>query len=103
VLAPGGKAMIAVPDLNILAQLFIKPEVVGVDKVLIMRMMFGGQIDATDFHCIGFDLEILGVNLHIAGFERIRRVKSFGFFPDSSEIEFHGVPISLNVEAYKAG
>lgn len=101
VLAPGGMLMVAVPDMNILAQLFVKPEMKGADKVLVMRMMFGGQLDATDFHCIGFDLEILGVHLHMAGFEGIRRVPNFGLFQDTSNQDFHGIPISLNVEARK--
>ena len=101
VLLPGGKIMVAVPDMNILAQLFVKPDVKGADKVLLMQMMFGGQADDTDFHCIGFDLEILGVHLHMAGFEDIRRVPGFGLFPDSSVQDFHGIAISLNVEARK--
>lgn len=101
VLQPGGKAMIAVPDLNILSQLFVKPEVKGADKELVMQMMFGGQSDQTDFHCVGFDLELLGVHLLNAGFEAIRRVPSFGLFQDSSLAEFHGINISLNVEARK--
>ena len=101
VLMPGGKLMVAVPDMNILAQLFVKPEVKGADKVFVMRMMFGAQFDVTDFHSIGFDLEILGVHLHLAGFEAIHRVPTFGLFQDTSIQEFHGIPISLNVEARK--
>lgn len=62
-LTPGGKIMVAVPDMNIPAQLFIKPEVKGADNVHVMRMMFGGQLDDTDSHDIGFDLEIVGVDL----------------------------------------
>lgn len=101
VLAPGGKVMIAVPDMNILSQLFVKPEIKGADKVAVMQMMFGGQTDKTDFHCIGFDLEILGVQLHIAGFANIRRVQGFNLFEDASLTEFHGIKISLNAEARK--
>lgn len=97
----GGKLMVAVPDMNILAQLFVSPELKGEDTVFVMRMMFGDQLDDSDFHCIGFDLEILGVHLFLAGFEDIHRVKSFGLFQDSSVQEFHGIPISLNVEAKK--
>src|SRR5262249_32832261 len=66
-----------------------------------MQMMFGGQRDNTDFHWIGFDLEILVVYLHMAGFEDIRRVPNFGLFQDSSIQDFHSIPISLNVEARK--
>lgn len=101
VLCPGAKAMIAVPDMNILSQFFVKPALSGADKVLVMQMMFGGQIDETDFHRIGFDLELLGVHLHGARFTGIRRVKSFGLFQDMSEMKFHGARISLNVEAQK--
>lgn len=101
VVVPGGKIMVAVPDMNILAQLFVSSEIKGADKVFVMRMMFGGQLDKTDFHCIGFDLEILGVHLHIAGFIDIQRVAGFGLFPDTSTQDFRGVPISLNVEARK--
>jgi predicted SAM-dependent methyltransferase len=101
VLMPGGKLMVAVPDMNILAQLFVKPEVKGTDKVILMRMMFGGQLDDTDYHHIGFDLELLGVHLHMTGFDDIRRVASFGLFQDTSIQDFHGIPISLNVEARK--
>lgn len=103
VLMPGGKIMVAVPDMNILAQLFVNAEIKGADKVFVMRMMFGGQLDKADFHCIGFDLEILGVHLHLAGFTEIQRVASFGLFPDTSTQDFKGMPISLNVEARKPG
>jgi predicted SAM-dependent methyltransferase len=102
VLKPGGKLMVAVPDMNILSQLFAKPEVKGDDKFLVMQMMFGGQSDAYDFHHVGFDLEILGVHLFNAGFEDIRRVPTFGLFEDSSLTEFHSIKISLNVEARRA-
>ncbi|HEX3970522.1 MAG TPA: hypothetical protein VHX19_04325 [Stellaceae bacterium] len=66
-----------------------------------MRMMFGGQLDKTDFHCIGFDLEILGVHLYVAGFANIQRVANFELLPDTSIQDFKGVPVSLNVEARK--
>jgi predicted SAM-dependent methyltransferase len=101
VVRPGGKLMVAVPDMNILSQLFVKPELKVADKVLVMLMMFGGQSDHTDFHYAGFDLELLGAHLLNVGFEGIRRVPSFGLFQDSSLTEFHGVNISLNVEARK--
>lgn len=101
VLIPGGRLMVAVPDMNILAQFFVRPDITGNDKVLIMQMMFGGQHAEVDFHYVGFDLELLGVHLYKAGFESIRRVASFGLFDDSSEIKFRGTNISLNVEARK--
>jgi hypothetical protein len=64
-------------------------------------MIFGGQPDETAFHSIGFDLELLGIHLHDAGFENIHHVSSFSLFQDSSTQDFHGIPVSLNVEARK--
>jgi predicted SAM-dependent methyltransferase len=101
VLAPGGEAMIAVPDLNILAQVFVKPALRGKEKFDVVRMIFGGQIDAHDFHMMGFDLEVLGTYLTAVGFIDIRRVSDFGLFNDTSCEKFHGIPISLNVVAKK--
>ena len=45
----------------------------------------------------GFNLSYGNKN----GFERIRRIKSFRLFKDSSEKNHAGRPISLNVEAWK--
>ena len=66
-----------------------------------MRMMFGGQTDSADFHYIGFNFEFLAGYMLAAGFSKVERVQSFGPFNDTSEYAPYGVPISLNVIAYK--
>ena len=99
-LMPGGELMISVPDLGILCKLFLHPKMTPKARVHVMRMMFGGQIDAFDFHYIGFDYEILESYLSAAGFTRLVRVKEFGLFNDTSNYAPFGVPISLNVVAY---
>jgi len=63
-----------------------------------MQIMFGGQADDTDFHCIGFDLEILGVHLT---WPASRTPGASRVFQDSSIQDFSGIPISLNVEEKK--
>jgi predicted SAM-dependent methyltransferase len=101
VLVPGGMAMIAVPDLETLSRLYIHPESSRQDRVNLMRMMFGGQIDDHDFHFVGFNGELLGTWLREAGFVEMKRVADFGLFKDTSVMQYRGVPISLNVTARK--
>lgn len=101
VLQPGGSLMISVPDMNTLAQLFISPNVKGVDKLLVVSMMFGGQSDLHDLHYTGFDFELLSNYLMDAGFRNVTRVPEFGLFNDTSVFKFHGIAISLNVLAKK--
>jgi len=43
VLKKGGSAMISVPDLDVLCRLFIDPRMGLSERILIMRMAFGGQ------------------------------------------------------------
>ena len=101
VLIPGGEVMISVPDLGVLAQLYLHPQASPQDRVSVMQMMFGGQMDDFDFHCVGFNDELLGMWLRQAGFVELARVEKFGVFEDTSTMQFHGVPISLNVKARK--
>jgi predicted SAM-dependent methyltransferase len=102
VLSPGGTLYVSVPDLDVLARLFADRERLGVqERFKVMLMMFGAHADPHDRHEIGFNAEILGYFLHSAGFVNIRRVHSLGKFGDTSELEFMGVRISLNVLADK--
>lgn len=101
VLAPGGTLYISVPDLDVLCWLFVRPGVSEQDKYMIMRMMFGGQMDAHDFHFVGLNWSFLSTYLTHAGFGEITRVQSLGIFNDTSTQQFAGVPISLNVTARK--
>ena len=101
VLRPGGKAMISVPDLEVLCRLFLDPRHTLMERYSVMRMAFGGQTDKYDFHYIGLSYEILSKYLFDAGFTRVERVKLFGLFHDDSRLEYLGAAISLNVVAYK--
>jgi hypothetical protein len=64
-----------------------------------MHLHIGGQIDAHDFHFVGFNEQSLRDLLLKAGFSQVLRVPSLGIFQDTSEFKPYGFPISLNVIA----
>ena len=101
VLKKGGHAKISVPDLDVLCRLFLDPSMDVANRYTIMRMIFGGQTDPYDFHFVGLSHDLLAEILSGTGFSRIEKVGEFGLFQDGSTMEFGGVPISLNVIAYK--
>lgn len=104
VLAPEGRLMVSVPDLDTLCELYSRRDSFGPEeRFAIMRMMFGGQMDGYDFHCVGLNQELLASYLSAAGFSEIKRVNGFGLFADCSTLTFAGQPISLNLEAHKSG
>jgi len=59
ILKPGGKFYVSVPDLDVLCHTFINPIVSPAVKFHVMRMMFGGQMDAYDFHFFGWNQAFL--------------------------------------------
>lgn len=102
VLKPGGRVYISVPDLDVLARLFLSKDKLSVDqRFFVMRMIFGGHIDKYDYHVVGLNEDFLGVFLKSAGYTNIKKVGEFGLFKDTSAMKFEGVPISLNMIAEK--
>jgi predicted SAM-dependent methyltransferase len=102
VLIPGGILHVSVPDLHTLASLFImKDQLTMEERFHVMRMIFGGHVDRFDYHQVGLDRDFLTTFLSQAGFINLRQVPSFGLFPDTSDMLFRGVPISLNLLAEK--
>ena len=102
VLSPAGKLYVSVPDLDVLCTLILLKQQLNVaERMLLMRMMFGGHTDPFDYHYVGLNRDILCGFLGNAGFTHMQVVKSFGFFDDTSTLEFKGVPISLNVVAWR--
>jgi len=102
VLKPGGRLYISVPDLDVLAQLFLQRDKLDINQRFhVMRMMFGGQIDEYDYHKVGLNFSFLAHYLQDAGFTGIRQVDEFGIFDDSSSYKPYDVLISLNVHAEK--
>ena len=101
VLQPGGSLHISVPDLERLCHLYLTPRIGPEVRVHIMRMMFGGHVDDYDYHMTGIDEGFLVAHLQQAGFRSAQRVGRFGLFEDTSNMEFLGMPISLNMVAVR--
>ena len=104
ILKKEGKLYISVPNLDIIAKIFVLlPE--GQDKYNVMAMIYGGQTDSHDFHHIGYWPNLLFSILTNAKFKRYEKVEFFNIFKDTSNMTvkiLNGlIPISLNVIAYK--
>jgi len=102
VLEPAGKLYVSVPDLDVLARLFLDRGNLSIDeRFFIMRMMFGGHVNEYDFHQTGLNREILEKFLVAAGFTNFVKVEDFGFFKDPSSRLYKDTPISINLIAEK--
>ncbi len=103
VLQPGGVLHLSVPDIDTLAHLLLQRQKLDVNqRWQVMRMIFGGHVDAHDYHLVGLNQEFLAGFLQAAGFATVQRVGRHGLFADTSDMVVAGVPISLNVNALKA-
>lgn len=102
VLVPGGMLRASVPDLTMLCETFADPALSDADRLWVMRVIYGGQLDAADFHYVGLYEGLMTTLLSQAGFAQVERVGFFGIFADASSLVFRGRPVSLNVIARKA-
>ena len=97
-MTPGGTLYVSVPDLDVLARLFVdRARLSFQDRFMVMRMIFGGHTDKYDYHLVGLNEEFLTDVLRAAGFVGSRKVADFGLFRDTSSMAFKGVAISLNM------
>ena len=104
ILKPFGRLYISVPDLDVLAKLFIDRERLTSDERFhVMRMMFGGHVDQYDYHLVGLNREFLEGFLVEAGFGQINKVDEFGLFQDTSTMRVKDELISINLIAKKVG
>ena len=87
--------------MDILCRMFVDQNATVENKVHIMKMIFGAQIDEFDFHYMGWNQEFLFDYLKTAGFSEGKRVDSFNLFEDTSNYKPYGFSISLNVIAIK--
>jgi predicted SAM-dependent methyltransferase len=101
ILVPGGELYISVPNLGVLCQMFVAESATDDLRYHVMRVMFGGQVDAYDFHKVGLIEPFLAKFLGRAGFQSYRRVPEFNIFKDSSSLRLAGHLISLNMIATK--
>ena len=102
VMKPSGRLFVSVPDMDVLARLFLDRNRLSVDeRFFVMRMIFGGHVDEYDYHFTGLNEEFLVEYLTLAGFYSIKRVDQFNIFPDTSSMTFKDQLISLNLVAEK--
>ena len=101
VLKPSGKFHVSVPDMDVLFKLFLNSDFNIKQKIHILGMIFGGQMDDFDIHYFGWNFQLLNGTLQANGFKKIEKVKSFNLFNDTSEYSPYDVPISLNLTAEK--
>jgi len=102
VLKHSGKLYISIPNMDVLCKLFLMKDKYTIkQRYTIMHLMFGAHTNQNDYHYVGFDFDILGKFLADAGFTRMNPVEDFGIFEDISSFRIKGIPISLNVIAFK--
>ncbi|TYZ63995.1 hypothetical protein PybrP1_005665 [[Pythium] brassicae (nom. inval.)] len=99
VLKPGGELFVSVPDLLAVSTLFANATAADDERMFLMRVLYGGQLNAYDVHKVGFFSPLLEDWLAKTDFCDVERVADFGLFQDASTMLFKGVPISLNVKA----
>ena len=102
VLVPGGTLSLSVPDLDALVDMWhARDNYTADDRFFIMQMMFGGHVDAYDYHFAGFNEEILSRYLAEAGFVDVRRLEGFNLFRDTSCMRYKGRLVSVNLMTRK--
>ncbi|WP_157092158.1 CapA family protein [Thioalkalivibrio nitratireducens] len=100
-LAPGGVLKLSVPDLSVLARLYLNRSLSLREQTSVMRMMFGAQTGTADFNCAGYDFELIKLHLERAGFVNVYQHVGFRQFSDITNKVFLGRNISLNVSGRK--
>jgi len=101
ILKKNGKLYISVPNMDVLCEAFIDKNLTKTQKLHVMRMIFGGQMDDYDFHYFGWNFVFLQDFLKAANFSSIEKVENFDLFEDTSSFEPYGYKISLNLIATK--
>ena len=103
VLKPSGRLYVSVPDIDVLAALFLDRARLSRDeRFYVMQMMFGGHLNPFDYHVVGLNEEFLLDYLKDAGFVSMRRVDEFGLFHDTSTMRYKNKIISINMIAEKS-
>lgn len=102
VLKPYGLLYLSVPNLDVLARLFLDIENNSLaERFLLMRMMFGGHTTKHDYHSVGLNKEFLSYYLEKAGFADFKLVNEFYIFHDTNNLKFKNEFISINMAARK--
>lgn len=49
-LLPGGLLLVAVPDLSVLAKMYLDPSLSMSERFMVTKMIYGSQTDEFDYH-----------------------------------------------------
>jgi predicted SAM-dependent methyltransferase len=111
VIKPGGRLVVCVPDLEILARVYLDnlgaldSEEGRYRAELACGIMYGGQVDKYDFHFYGYSFATISRMLKGVGFSKVERFdrKQLDFAPfyDGGYAMIREIPVSLNVQAFK--
>lgn len=111
VLKPGGKLYLCVPDLEVLARLYLdnlKNYETENAKYLVdmaSNIIYGGQTDKYDFHYYGYSFVTIKSLLTSLGFSAVelfdRKDLTFAPLHDGGFAQVQGISVSLNVVATK--
>ena len=102
VLVPGGRLMLAVPDIEAIARIISTQSLNKLQKALMGSIIYGGQDNPYNHHYTAFYMDFLKDLLLLTNFCDVKRVDSLGLFDDNSEINFNNLgSISLNVLAQR--
>jgi len=89
---------ISVPNLDVIFKLLSDYDLNIMDKINLIRIIYGGQINDYDYHYFGYNFEILSAFLLTCGFTNIRQVDEFNIHLDTSSFRpYKNIPISLNI------
>ena len=113
VLRPGGRLLLAMPDLEALTRVYLENLARYDDPACRWRcdqardIIYGGQTNDYDFHFNGYGFTPLARLLAAVGFTDVRRFEPGSFAPltqrDAAFAAIDGVRVSLNIEATKKG
>jgi len=101
VLKPDGQLLVSVPDLSVLCRLYSEPNITGDERMYLMHVIFGGQLNEYDVHYAGLDFELMTYYLREVGFREWHQIEKFDLFEDCSSLQFKGTYISLNLVIIK--
>lgn len=102
VLKPAAEVSISVPDLRVLAELYLDNNLSTQERWTVTLMIYGSQSNELDYHMVGVDEDMLRYWLQQHGFCNIKTVDAFHLtLADISSMTFKDRKISLNIIAKK--
>jgi len=88
ILTPTGQLMISVPNLQTLCWLCCDSRNTKAERLALMRMLFGGQVNRYDVHKFGLDADNLAVFSSDAGSANMQIVDEFHLFQEISSLRW---------------